>query len=1093
MRGHSGAHDAHTATPVAAADNDTDPAADTGRTDAPGSAAERAGSDRRSAAVRKEEALWLLEKMVPGTPVNNLSISLRSTAEFDPETLGSALTVLLRRYEVLRTVFHADDATLTKEVRPAAATTARIDRVQVAAGELDAALAEFAGTPFALEGESLVRAVVFTDGEQDVLCLTAHHLVFDTTSAMIVLEELVAVHDALVETGRPPEELRAVVPAFTEAPPAPAGLAYWREHLAGFRPAGLELACQTPEPATTTLTGDQLVVDLSDEATAVVRRLQRELKAPEAVVLLAAYYALLEAHGAGPDLTVGAPVNLRGPRDQRAVGYHINVLPLRVRVDPAEGFRALVRRTRDVFFAGFMHTGVPVDTMLEDVERDGSGWRNSLFRHVFNYVPGMGLPDLEIGGRKASVAVVENGSSKFDLEFFLMSAPEGIRLRAVHYTEVLDRAQVRAMARRYEALLLALGADPDAPDRPLREIPIGYAEECALLAAANDTGAEDAAGVPAAVAARVAADPAAPAIEDGTRRIGYGELWAGARSVRDLLRGAGVASGDVVALAAPRGPELAAAVFGVWLAGAAYLPLDPDHPEHRIAYQLTDSRARAVLVADGVALPEIADLTVLALPALDAGTAAGPASDLDSELDPDLDLDVDVDPESCAYLIYTSGSTGRPKGTLLSHRNLANLVAHFAAEQHAGPTDVTLWMTTFTFDISALELFVPLATGGRLVVAPDSARTDGAALREVLTTHRVGIVQATPTTWRLVLADAGPVLAGLRVLCGGEPLPADLARELLATGCELWNVYGPTETTIWSTSGRIGAEDTDGGPVSVGRPIRNTRVFVAAPDGRELPVGVRGELCIAGEGVAIGYHERPELDADRFRRHPEYGRHYRTGDQARWRADGTLEVQGRLDRQVKLRGNRIELGEVEAVLRAHPEVKGAAVVVLGGPGPDATLAAFVEAAPSTDPSDGLWEHARGELPASAVPQEFFVVESFPTTLNDKIDYPALVRLAAEHRSARVEGADGAEPDDELTSALVALWRELLNRPDVDAGTNFFSHGGHSLLGAQLVQRAEAITSGSLKLADLFDHPTPTRLAAYMRASEPQGASQAREE
>lgn len=543
-------------------------------------------------------------------------------------------------------------------------------------------------------------------------------------------------------------------------------------------------------------------------------------------------------------------------------------------------------------------------------------------------------------------------------------------------------------------------------------------------------------------------------------------------------------AGDTVAIALPRGAELAAAVLGTWLAGGAYMPVDPDHPAQRISYQLADSGARVLLTR-----APAADSHEQAVEGLNGGglIVLRPAPAVDA---PVADIPARapaIDPGAHAYLIYTSGSTGKPKGTLVTHRGLVNAVEHFVAELGAAPGDGMLWTTTFAFDISGLELYVPLASGGRVVAAPDEARVDGHSLLAVIERHAVRTIQATPTTWRMVLDKAAPALAGRQVLCGGETLPAALAERLVATGCELHHVYGPTETTIWSTSGTVSGQP--GARVDIGRPIRNTKVLVTDPAGRELPVGVRGELCIAGDGVAAGYHGRPELTAERFLRHPEYGRYYRTGDLAYWRPDGTLALIGRSDRQVKLRGNRIELGEIEAVLLRHPGVSAVGVIVLGDPSADARLIAFTVPDPAVAvTAESLWDWARGELARSMVPQEFIIIGALPITANEKVDYPALTRIAAardqRHAAAgTTAAAEGViDADEELVTALIALWNELLERDDLTDGSNFFTEGGNSLLGMVIGQRLEQMTGVTLELAEVFEHNTPRKLAARVRSA-----------
>ncbi|GAA0401760.1 amino acid adenylation domain-containing protein [Streptomyces luteireticuli] len=1028
----------------------------------------------RRPATRKEEALWLLEKFVPGTGVNNLSVVFQVDGELEPAAVRETLDHLLARHAVLRTVFDDDGGLWARTLEPGRARV-ELEEAASAGGPVAEELRPFIAEPFRQDGSLLVRARLLGRADGDVLCVAVHHSVFDGLSAQLFLGEFTALYEAFVSGHRPPPELRDEVPAWREPEAGEGAAAYWREQLAGFRADGLGLANERQGGAVTTLAGDEVTVRLAPGVKEVVARLQRELRAPEAVVLLAAYYLLLAAHGAGPDLTVGSPVSLRDRGAQGALGYHINVLTLRLAVDAGESFRELVARARKVFLGGMTHAAHPVDELLSTVGRSDAAWRNLLFRHVFNYAPLAAPADFALDGQRATQLTVENGSSKFDLEFFVTAHPDALTVRAAYCTEVFERADVELMVRRYEELLLALGEDPD---RPVGGVPVWCERDRRAVGAANTTGRE----VPwptvaAAVARAVAGDPDAVAVEDGERRVTRGELWAAAEATRALLADEGVGAGDVVALAGRRGAETAAAVLGVWLAGAAYLPVDPDHPEQRIAYQLTDSGAKVVLAGPGVTVPG-EGRKVLPVPGIPEAAGALPDPAAVAALAGSGDL---------AYLIYTSGSTGRPKGTLVGHGALANLVAHFAAELAAGPDDTTLWLTTFSFDISALELYLPLVTGGRLAVAPDEARTNGAVLRELLERHRVTVVQATPTTWRLVLPEAAGRLAGLRVLSGGEPLPGALAAQLAATGCELRNVYGPTETTVWSTAGRVRPGGT--GRVGVGTPIANTRVFVAGPDGRELPPGVRGELCIAGTGVAAGYHDRPGLTAERFGVHPVHGRHYRTGDLARWLPEGTLEILGRLDRQIKLRGNRIELGEVEAVLLEHPDVRAAAVVVAEDAAGEPVLAAFVVGPDRPEAADELWAHARGALPLSAVPQEYAVVDAFPMTGNDKVDYPALTREVARRRAAAADtGPAGADPGDPVVARLTGLWRETLQREDVDGDTNFFAAGGHSLLGATLVMKLEAAFGVKLKLTDLFDNPQPAAFARRLRELAPRGTA-----
>lgn len=1015
-----------------------------------------------SRASQKEEALWLLDKLVPGSGVNNIPAALQIEGRLRTSVLNEAVKGVVRKHEVLRTVYYDKGAGLQKTLLAPEDITIEVEVSKSLAEDLASDLASIAGRPFTFDGQPLLRVSQVEGPEGDVLCIAAHHLIFDATSSQIVIGELIRLYDALLAGEDILTEEIVPYAAVNADEPRPESFQFWRDHLSGFDAGELDLSVATRENAETTLAGSTVSLQLSEEALRVVRGMRRELRASEPVVLLAAYYLLLAQHGAGPDIVVGSPSDIREQRAAGAIGYYVNILALRVKADPEQSFRALVKQTRDVFLESMSHVDVHVDLLLRELPRVNSDWNSTLFQHMFNYLPGDLSVEVTVGDMSARPLMVRNGYSRMNLEFAVLSQKDSITVEALFGLDAHRKEDVEHLLRRYDALLAAAA---DALDEPIGELSGWSEQDRSLIAAANETAVSpQAPSVLRAIGERVAATPDAIAVEDRDRKATYAELWQAASATSALLRERGMEQGDVVAVAARRSPELAAAALGVWLAGGAYLPVDLDHSTERISYQLSDSGAKVVLAAEPVTPPDgTTELSLIAV-----GTAEGTPAEVPA----------DPDGDACAYLIYTSGSTGRPKGTHVSHGNLANLIQHFADDLAAGPEDVTLWMTTFAFDISALELFLPLTTGGRLAVAPDTARVNGALLKDLLVQHDVGIAQATPTTWRTVIEQVEGELAGRRVLCGGEALPSDLATRLVAAADEVRNVYGPTETTIWSTVGLLEPGETT---VHAGTPLRNTTTFVVDDSGRELPLGVQGELCIAGSGVAIGYHNRPELNAERFGEHPKHGRFYRTGDLARWRDNGTLEVLGRLDRQIKLRGNRLELGEVEAVLLEHPEVSAAAAVTVGDLSADAVLMAFVVAIPSESIAERLWEHCKTKLPSSAVPQDFVVLDALPVNANEKVDYPQLTRLATARRATVGHDGTAEHHEDALVNELLALFREILTRQDVAADANFFVLGGHSLLAALVVQRLEEKFGVQIRLAEFFAVPTALGLAEFLRS------------
>ncbi|QKV75045.1 condensation domain-containing protein [Amycolatopsis sp. Hca4] len=912
----------------------------------------------RIPATRKEEGLWLLERLVPGEGVNNVpGVALRVAGRLDRAVLQEAVAQLVRRYDALRTVFHADDTRLTKSVLP----SFPIPLEGAECEDVDAALRELITRPFTLDGSPLLRVGLFHGPEHDSVGVAVHHLVFDGTSMSIFLEELAAAYDAVLAGDLP--DAGPPVPVWPESEPKPESLAFWREHLRDFGSGGPGLWCGGQESAQPTLRGEQLVRPFSAAAKDVVTALQKELKAPDVVVLLAAYYLLLHAHGAGTDLAVGFPVNVRSQQAQRAIGYHVNIVPLRVRIDPAETFRTFSRRVRDLFFEAIAHADVPMDVLLPEVERADSSWRTTLFRHVFNYLPFGGRAATSLGGAAAEVVEIDPGHSKFDLEFVILPSAEESRVKAVYGAEVLDRGEVELLLERYDALLVAAAS---APDRPLRELDGWGATDHAVL---------DAPGVPAgtgtvltAIARHVSENPGAPAIVTDGGTTSYRDLWRAAAAVTTLLADAGTGPGDVVAVTAPRGPDFAAAVLGSWLAGAAVTEA---------------SDAKKVLDAEEISYA----------------------------------VTVAVDPDAAAV------SPDSPALPGVTHRELADSVRPVAVGSRP-----VLWLST-----AVPELLLALTNGVPLVVAPDAARTDGHLLAGLLTGHDIGVVPATPLVWARVAEQLGEAVGGRTALIGAEPAPGPLVRTLQALDADVH--------TVFSAGGRWVLTD--------GVPVPGLGADVVAPDGRRLPVGVRGELRL---GTA-------------------------TGVLAHWRPDGSLHVHGPLDRQLVSGGTRVDLATVEDALTAHTDVVAAAVTLRPG---TEDLVAVVQAPDKPQLAAELARHAEAVLPPAARPTCYLRVDALPETAAHEVDRAAVAELATAAGPVAVAPAETAP--DATTAAVVALFGQLLKRTDVTADTNFFAGGGHSLLAAQLVQRIQKQTGVRLKLSAAFAHPTPAALAQLITGS-----------
>ncbi|MEE6260940.1 non-ribosomal peptide synthetase [Plantactinospora sonchi] len=1073
---------------------------------------------------RKEEALWLFQRLAPRAAVDNLAFAVSTSGSLDPVTLAAAVRELARRHPVLRTVFPVGaDGTPYRRRLAADEVVPPVLTVSSTPAGLGDTLATVTRRPFDLTAEPPFRvARVVLPDSTTVLCLVVHHIAFDGRSAGIALPELATIYLELAgrtgsadgtpdggtgSTGGTPGDEQTSPPAT----PSATSLRYWTERLAGIDPRSLPLGRARPEPPAPTFAGARIERQLGAESRAALDVLRRRLRVTDNMVLLTAYLALLARHGAGPDLVVAVPVDTRDRAAAGLVGYHVNTLPLRVTVPPGASFRELATEVRAQLVAGLDHADVSFESLLGALGLETMNWRAPLFRHMFNFlpattvVPAGPLPD-------AAWVTVDPGLSRYDLQMVVLRWPDRIALQAVYSTEIHDAGYVRALLNRYELLLRAAATDPD---RPLGDLDLWHPDERAALDRENGPAGADTPPLPRLIAERAGRTPGAPALVEATGE-GRDHAWLAARAalLRGRLAAAGVGPGDVVAVALPRGGDLAAAVLATWSLRAAYLPVDPGQPAARLRARLDAADVRAVLTGTDLPAEGTADRRVLRVdrltpdPLATAGPTGTPAGTEPEPAGALSDALCQVRDDDLAYVIFTSGSTGEPKGVEISHGALANLVGFFAHRLAVTDRERILWLTSFGFDISALELFLALSHGGAAVVAPDQAQFQPELLLDLVTRHDVAIVQTTPTIWRLVAGRLGTELAGRRVLCGGEPLSAALADRLLGSGCRLFNVYGPTETTIWSTVAEIRPGVRD--PVGIGGPIWRTTLHVLDDEGRELPPGVVGELWIGGAGVARGYLRRPDLTAERFSDVPGAGRRYRTGDLATWCPDGTVELLGRADRQVKLRGRRIELGEIEAVLEQHPAVAAAAVQVYGDPQSDGRLVGYVQPA---DASDNLLadvaRHAAAVLPHYLVPGELIRLDALPRNPSGKVDHRALPEPSPPSDRAGPVGFDavartGAAPDvavrsvatgtgpagstpeaaapatDPLVRSLTDIWADLLGRPDVDERSNFFAAGGQSLLAAVLAARIAERTGHEVTLHDVFSAPTPYELARIVR-------------
>ncbi|WP_051852859.1 non-ribosomal peptide synthetase [Streptomyces aureocirculatus] len=1076
-----------------------------------------------------QRRLWFLHHIEGMSRAYNVPWTLRITGDLDVPALRAAVADLVARHESLRTVFPEHDGEPRQHILPPERARPPLEVTPTTEAQLPAALAAAAGRLFDLACDIPVRTRLFRiDATEHVLLLLVHHIACDGWSFAPLAEDLMAAYEA--RTPGAPGATAAPAPTPATAvqyadyglwqrellgdPDDPASplahqLAYWRRQLADL-PDQMDLPLARPRPATPGYGGGTLAVAWGAELHQRLSALAKETGTSLFMVLQAGLAALLTRLGAGTDIPVGSPI--AGRTDQgldRCVGFFVNTLVIRNDTSGNPAFRELLDRVREVSLSAYEHQDVPFEYLVDDLNPPRVIGRHPLFQ-VSLVVQNAPAPRLDTEGLKVTTDLLHPGSARFDLllnieeRFTDDGRPAGLTGFFEYSTDLFDPESVDTVATRLARLLSAAADDPGLP---IGRLDVLSAKERRLLFE-EWNGTERPVPpltVPDLFERQVANTPDAPAVVCGDVRLTYAEVNARADRLARRLIAAGTGPEQVVALALPRSADLIVALVAVLKSGAAYLPVDPRHPADRIAFMLRDAAPGCVVTAHdvGCALPD--DVPRLYVDEEPEATAHHPAglTELDEpgESPRDRDHTAPLTPANGAYVLYTSGSTGRPKGVLVPHSNVVDLVLWGRETLGRPHLSHALAATPLTFDVSVFEVFGPLLSGGVVEVVPDVL-----ALGELAAGQwRGSLICAVPSALAELVSHHDVTLGASVVALGGEALSAHTLAEIRTAvpGARIVNVYGPTEATVYTTawfSDNLDDLDEQGEHSAVdeappiGRPVRNTRTYVLDTYLQPVPVGVPGELYVAGAGLARGYVRRPGLTAERFVPDP-FGapgeRMYRTGDVTRLRPDGNLEYLGRADDQVKIRGFRIEPGEVESALAAHPGLAQAAVVVredrpgdrrlvaycvpVAGAGPAAGSAPAVGAVPAPGEAE-LRAHLARALPAYMVPAAFVPLARLPLSPNGKLDRRALpVPDDAGGRQA------GREPRTPTEAALCELFADALGVPRVGVDDGFFDLGGHSLLAVKLVSRVRAALGVPLGIRAVFEAPTVAALA--LRLSE----------
>lgn len=1023
----------------------------------------------------EQKDVWLHAAMAPDVPLYNEALTIHRYGNLDRRALEQTIQFLLDRHEIWRTSFRTVEGQLRQVVEPELSIDIPFDdlsdlpETQSEERARDLATAD-ARKPFDLARAPLLRArLVRLAPDNHRLYLTLHHIIFDGVSIYrIIVPEIAAVYASYAE-GRKPELAPPLLQysdyalwrerEITEEAVA-RDVNYWREQLAGDLPVVM-LPADRRRPARFTHRGGMETFTLSGELTSALKSLSRETGFTLYVVLLGAFKTLLHRYGGQEDIVIGGVTDMRRrPELTNVIGYFLNSIALRTRPASHMPFRQYLDQVQNTVVEALDASNVPFDRVVREVRPRRDAGAHPVFQVLFSIEP---PPPAADGGWDLTQMDVTAGVAKFDLYLELDERPEGLIGRFLYSTDIFDASTIRLMVGHWIRLLEGIVVDVDCT---LGQLPLFSVEEASELSKVRDGPARKYAdtALPALFDAQASCTPDAIALECEGRSWRYRDLRERVLQLQAGLEQAGCGRDCLVAIMLDRDFDMVAGLLAILRSGAAYLPLDPALPPVRLAALLADARPAAVLTqaAHAHRLPKDGPIPVLC-------EEAGPNATLEP-------------PSRCAfndlaYLLFTSGSTGKPKAVEIGHRSLANLLHAMVDELGPGVHDRWLAVTTLSFDIAALELFLPLVTGGRLVLATHEGAADPARLRALLELSDCTIMQATPATWRGLIAAGWAGSRHLKILCGGESLTHDLAVQLLERGSGLWNLYGPTETTIWSLIHKVDPNDD---PVPIGRPLANTSIHVLDAHGKAVPRGIAGRLWIGGAGLAQGYRNDPAQTASKFQDSGEAspGRLYDTGDVVRFRGDGRLEFLGRADNQVKIRGFRVGLEEIEAALAEYPDVAAAAVREWPDGSGEFGLVCYA-VAKSTQRLDTveLARYLEERLPRYMIPSRWMVMDALPVTTSGKLNRAMLPRPAQPLKRA------SQEPRDTLERVLVDLWGALLKVPDVGVNENFFELGGHSLLAAMLSADIRKSLQRDLPLASLFDAPTVATQAQLLRTMD----------
>ena len=1034
-----------------------------------------------------EERMWFLHHLQEDAAAYNVATLYRLAGYLDVAALERSFNEVLKRHEILRTSYTTDNGRPVRFIAPSLSIdlpvvdlefTTQKERDQ----EIQRYATEQAKCSFDLSRPPLLRIALLRENEAShFLLITMHHIVTDIWSMGIFMREWLTL---LLDSGQKENpslpDLRIQYADFANWQRSyiktdwlESQLKYWKRKLSGASLV-LELPTDYPRPAEQTFRGAHEKLELSQHLSDRLGRFCEAEGVTRFMALLTVFNVLLYRYTSQTDIIVGFPIaNRHRSAVENLIGTFVNTLVVRADLSGNPTMKELLTQVRESTLDAYDNQDLPFEQLVDALQPNRDLSRSPVFQVMFTHqeIP---VPLPKPADLKLTRLTVDRKAAQFDMTMSVRATPEKSNLVNVEYnTDLFEKRTIVRLLQHFRNLVESFVSDPN---QRLYDISPLSQDECQqILQTWNQTAQSfpSDVGVSQLFESQVERTPEKVAVVCGGERASYRELNDRADCVAQALQRLGVGPGIMVGICAERSIDLISGLLGILKSGGAYVPLDPNYPTARLAHIVEDANLSVLLTQSHLQdrLPEFRGQSIFFEHLSDTG-------DSDRNILP-------MRPAGLAYIIYTSGSTGKPKGVMISMKALVNLLFAFKEELNLEESDVLLAVTTISFDIAGLELFLPLIVGAQLDLVDRDTAVDAISLKNKLNSSNASVMQATPATWQMLVDADWTGTSGLKILCGGEAMPRELADHLMTRGSAVFNVYGPTETTIWSMLYKVPAGYTKN-IVPIGRPIANTQIYILDNQLQPVPIGASGDLYIGGAGLAEGYHNQPGLTSERFIPNPfsdsSHSLLYKTGDLARYRADGTVEFQGRVDHQVKLRGFRIELGEIESVLLAHPSIRQAAAIVRSDSNNSARLIAYiVVVGEKTFEDRALREYLREFLPDYMVPAVFVKIDKMPLGPSGKVDRDALPEV--EQITCDGEEDSIVAPSNNLESSLLPIWESVLDMRPVSVTDSFFELGGHSLTAFRLISEIKSSLGLTVALRDIFNSPSIRELSGVLEINQ----------